>query len=408
MYILCRSNLLTNISLLIESYGITIVTSFGILLNIIGLAFLIAERRDKMFNLLLSTLLIFDTLFLGFNLIKSVGTHFVIIPTKYLKLYSFIVYPGSRFNHISSVYMTIALSHSRFEAVNKPIQHRSILKSKSDRLKYLLRYTIPILSSSLVLTIPCFWEYDINSNGSIANGTVAELIPSKFRQNPYYSIFYVGILGVGLLGVLPFALLVYYTVKISKAIARNSLTLGNLSSAQKKEIKIFNQKHNHTLVVNLIVVFFLVFHSLRLGLTIVEFIIQCYTLNNRASIHDMARSVTPWLNVFSSISELLLMLNSSVNTLIYKGVDGFCKARSCKTRTNSYSTTADTDANKKILPISRKREKLISRNLTIPNRIENSASLETPTRENSRAGKRRFTFDVEESFEIIKERKEFV
>ena len=77
-------------------------------------------------------------------------------------------------------------------------------------------------------------------------------------------------------------------------------------------------------------------------------------------------------------------------------------------RNNSYSTTADTDGNKKILPISRKREKLISRNLTIPSRMENSASLETPTRENSRAGKRRFTFDVEESFEIIKERKEFV
>ena len=77
-------------------------------------------------------------------------------------------------------------------------------------------------------------------------------------------------------------------------------------------------------------------------------------------------------------------------------------------RNNSYSTTADTDANKKIQAISKKREKLLSRNLTIPCRIENSASLETPTRESSKARNRRLTFDIEESFEIIKECREFV
>ena len=316
--------------------------------------------------------------------------------------------------------MTVALSHSRFEAVNKPILHRSILKSKSDRLKYLLRYIIPILLSSLILTIPCFWEYDVNTNGSITNSTEANLIPSKFRQNPYYSIFYVGILGVGLLGILPFALLVYYTIQISKAITRNSLTLGKLTNAQRKQIHIFNQKHNHTLVVNLIVVFFLLFHSLRLGLTIIEFIIQFYTLNKKASIHEMGRTVAPWLNLFSSISELLLMLNSSVNTLIYKGVNGVC-VRSSVAGNNCCSTAAtDTDARQKIQPITRQSEKIISRRLAAPKRIEiNSKSSEQLNREGKvtnewkqnrfvSSTKTKFSFDVEHKFEVIKSGSEFV
>ena len=122
----------------------------------------------------------------------------------------------------------------------------------------------------------------------------------------------------------------------------------------------------------------------------------------------MGRSVTPWLNVFSSISELLLMLNSSVNTLIYKGVNGFCAARSSVMGTNCYSTTTDTDMNKRIQPISRKSEKLISRNLAAPNRTEYSNSSEQLRRESSKTRKMRFSFDIEESFELIKNGKEFV
>ena len=382
------------------------------------MAFLIMERKDKMFNLLLAALLIFDTLFLGFNLIKSVGTHFVIIPANHLKSYSIIVYPGSRFSHISSIFMTVALSHSRFKAVNKPILHRSFLKSKSDRIKYLLRYIIPILISSLVLTIPCFWEYDIKINRSISNHT-AKLMPSKFRQNPYYSMFYVGILGLGLLGVLPFALLVYYTIKMSKAIVRNSLTLKNLTNAQKKDIKIFNQKNNHTLVVNLIVVFFLIFHSLRLGLTIIEFIIQFYSLNKKTSVPEMGRNVPLWLNLFSSISELLLMFNSSINTLIYKGVNGVC-ARSSVVGSKCYSNTASSGSRKKLQPISRQSEKLISRNLTTPNGEESNVKpSEQLTRERQRYNELAHTdfsintkttsnLDVEIKFDVIKCGGEFV
>ena len=314
--------------------------------------------------------------------------------------------------------MTVALSHSRFKAVNKPIQHRSFLKLKSDRIKYLLRYIIPILLSSIALTIPCFWEYDINVNGSISNAT-AKLMPSKFRQNPYYSIFYVGILGLGLLGVLPVSLLVYYTINISKAVRRNSLSLGKLTNAQKKDIKIFNQKNNNTLVVNLIVVIFLIFHSLRLGLTILEFAIQFYSLNKKTSIHEIGRNIPLWFNSFSSVSELLLMFNSSVNTVIYKGVNGVC-ARSSVTGTKPYNKTTNFESRKTIQPISRQSEKVISNSLIKPKGVEsNERPLEQLAEERNSLHElseidvsintnRRSNLDAEKMFDVIKCGGEFV
>ena len=62
----------------IEGYGITTVASIGMLLNLIGMALFITEKKQNVFNLLLSSLLIFDTLFLGFNLIKSVESELIL------------------------------------------------------------------------------------------------------------------------------------------------------------------------------------------------------------------------------------------------------------------------------------------------------------------------------------------
>ena len=412
---------MTNLSIFIERYGITTVASLGILLNLIGVAFLIAERRKSVFNLLLSTLLIFDTLFLVFNLIKSVGTHFAMIPAKYLKSYSIIVYSGSRFSHISSIFMTVALSHSRFKAVNKPIQHRIFLKLTSNRIKYLIRYIIPVIFSSVVLTIPILWEYDINVNGNISNIT-AELMPSNLRQNPYYSIFYVGILGIGLLGVLPVSLLVYYTIKISKSVRQNSLSLGQLTNEQKKDVKIFNQKTKYNYVVNLIVIIFLIFHSLRLALTVVEFVIQVYSLNKKISIHEIGRNIPLWLKLFSSISELLLMVNSSVNTLIYKAVNGLC-ARSSLVETKPYINTTNFESRKNIQPMepSRQTKPLISNSLTNLNGVQCN---ESPSEQLAKGRKNslnelshidlsirpktRKSLDAEITFDVIKCEGEFV
>ena len=214
--------------------------------------------------------------------------------------------------------MTVALSHSRFKAVINPICNRISLTSTKDRIKYLFEYTITILVISVALTIPCLWEYDIKFNDNSA-----VLRPSSYRLSPYYTVFYVGVLSLGILGIAPFGLLVYFTAKISKAISQSSIDVSNPSPSQQQEIYIFNQGQRRTLVIKLISVFFLGFHALRLGLTFAELVIQVNMLNNKSTIYDIECDVQFWLNLLSPISGLLLVINSSINVIIYMKVNKY-------------------------------------------------------------------------------------
>ena len=60
-------------------------------------------------------------------------------------------------------------------------------------------------------------------------------------------------------------------------------------------------------------------------LTITEIFIQIYRLNKNAPVYEIDCNLQFWLNLLTSISQLLLVLNSSLNTVIYQVV--FLKSR---------------------------------------------------------------------------------
>ena len=227
-----------------------------------------------------------------------------------------ILYPGLRFYLISSIYNTVALSHSRFCATNNPIIHRNTMNSPSDRMKYFRRYIIPIAIFAAIIAIPAIWEHEITN--TLNNATGPYIIASGLRQNPYYSMFYVGFLSLGLNGILPFSLLVYFTITITRGIHRNEYRAPSRTNPRERVNIVFNQTRDPTLVVNLIILLFLVFHSLRLGLTVVEFSMQLYKLKNK--VYAIGCNGAFWLNILSAISDLFLCVNSSINTIIYNVV----------------------------------------------------------------------------------------
>ena len=320
-----REETLSSLILAFDGYGITILGSCGVIMNISGLIMIFKEKNShRMFNLLLSTLLIFDTLFLSFNVFYSL-TYLIPIPEEYLYLYTLFVFPGLRFTFICSIMMTIALSHSRFNAVNNPIYYRNKLRSQHDRFKCLFKYVILTLLVSVVLTVPCFWEYEVKNFEK-----TLIIVPSSYRGHPYYVIFYVVVLSGGILGILPFGLLVYFTVKISKGITKNSIEIKNLNPSQQKDIRIFNQGHRRGMVVRLISVFFLAFHFVRIGLDFAELAIIVPQLNKNITIYEFHCDIMFWYNLLSSVSSLLLVLNSSINVIIYLGVNKMYPCRQSK------------------------------------------------------------------------------
>ena len=354
-------------------------------MNILGITSLARYSTKTMFSLLLSAVLLFDSTYLFCSLINNVKSRFVSLPVPILRLCSVLVYPGLRFSLISSIYTTLALSHSRFSAVNNPVIHRNAMSSKSYRLKYFCKYIFTIIVFSVIVTLPCYWEFEIK-NG-LSNTTDPILTATSLRKHPYYSIFYVGIVSLGVNGIIPFLLLVYFTIHIARGIKENSVRLIELTNSRQGENHRNNRntRNRPSMVVNLISVLFLTFHSLRLAMTIVEFVIQTKKLNNDQ--YEVGCEYEFWINVFASISDFLLVVNSSVNTVIYKVV--FWKYSPTEELHTRVNTPARSNTHRHRIPSNASQmiplPEITSTNETIMNTRQNSIIVLpcTPTADNT-------------------------
>ena len=94
---------LSQVLLIFQGYLSITVACIGVVINILGIISLARCRTRTMFILLLSSVLIFDTIYLFCSLINSIISRFVSLPVIILRLCSVLVYPGLRFSLISSI-----------------------------------------------------------------------------------------------------------------------------------------------------------------------------------------------------------------------------------------------------------------------------------------------------------------
>ena len=97
-------------------------------------------------------------------------------------------------------------------AIRKPFQHNNAILSWKDRRNFWLKYIIPIFISSLILTLPLFFEIaDTPLETDRAKGGVK---PTNLRLHPIYSLLYVGVLNLGVLGFIPIGYLIHHLYQI--------------------------------------------------------------------------------------------------------------------------------------------------------------------------------------------------
>ena len=133
---------------------------------------------------------------------------------------------------------------------------------------------------------------------------------TAMRTNPYYSIYYINLSRLVVLGILPLALLAFFNCDIYKRIRmRSKLIEENIS----KRIRI-NQENELARVLFAIVVLFIFCHTLRFFLNFYEMI----WINNAISCMQAGKPEFPtWSWIVNEFSRLLLVLNSSINILVY-------------------------------------------------------------------------------------------
>ena len=306
---------LSTFHLIINGYSVSTLALIGIILNMAGIWFLsTGPRRGKILGLLVSALLTFDATFLLFEMFKSLEFWLITIPRKYFKTYVIIVSSGTRFSMISSIFMLVAIARVRLCAIKNPFQHNNALLSWEERRSYCLRYCIPVVISSAILTIPQYFE--IGDDLLDPNDFDYGVVPTNSKLHPLFSLLYIGVLNLGILGLLPMLYLAYLNNHIIKELKKNEEQRSRLSNHSGTGANEDSDDDKNTRGLLAIIIAFIAFHAFRVLITIGEINLLLFHNNLNTDLKN-GGNVPTWLAISFSLNELLLVINASVNVVIY-------------------------------------------------------------------------------------------
>ena len=219
---------------------------------------------------MVTSLLAFDATYLSFQILKCVECWIMFIPRKYSKVHMIFTYSVMRSSLISSIFMLVAIARVRLCAIRKPFQHNNAILSWRDRRNFWLRYCIPIVITSMLLTSPLL--YEIDDTPARTNKADPLVTPASLRLHPIYSLLYVGVLNLGILGLIPIAYLIYLAYQISmelKERRRQRERLIIYHSNQESNIEKTSEVNTTRGLVAIILVF-VAFHAFRILIAVGE------------------------------------------------------------------------------------------------------------------------------------------
>ena len=352
-----------SLDMVVHGGMIPVVATLGSILIIIGVyTFLSGPRRKQIYTLLLSTLLIFDGIFLMFELLKNMELYLYSLSIKYRALFHVIMNSAIRVSAIASTFMLVTISHVRLCAIRKPFHHNSNMLSWREKRNICAKYCFPIIIISVILTVPVFFEFEFST--VINQETDPIILPSSIRVHLLYSVLYVGILNFGILGVVPTVYLTYVVYQIRSELKKSHTMLGQFESRRRtrrrgtskanengvnneqgvqsfeligghrrnskfeKEMKGLGQMTRGILV-------FVVLHIFRIITTFGEFYVL-FDPNKDDEAIKMGYGVPRWLEISASISELCMVTNSFLDGIIYSDLGLKAKLRNPFYRGSNY------------------------------------------------------------------------
>ena len=322
---------------IIYDYVIPVVAVIGIMLIMLGI-YLISTgpRRGKMYSLFLSTLLLFDAGFLFFEVLKNLGNWITILSSKSSRAYYLVVTLAIRYFEISSIFMLIALSHVRYCAIKKPFQYNSNILSRKERKMIWARHCIPVIISSIILTVPILMQQDFSIQDETEAGI--HVATSSIRLDIIYAVCYAVILNFGLLGILPTVCLVYLAYKIRRELIRIEVRQKSLTPRIQRrqnaieeeqgvdpDSKSGNKSKNAGRTSNEIkmtrslitgIKIFMALYTFRMVTTFTEFCILLYWNKDNEALNTL-HYLPSWIHAAASLSELFMVINSSIRALIH-------------------------------------------------------------------------------------------
>ena len=322
-----------------------LVSLLGTILNILTITVL--WKTDKMvqlFHKLLISLFFADCVVLLTSILWNIRWSAGVKVSFLTELYPYFILP---FNHISmtaSIFLTMAIAYERFQTTRNLVKQNATLQPRISDMRRLSICILSIISFSIIFNIPKFLElkviyapkkiheYISNNkeqvivttnyvdNLQLSNGMASvlenkTLIPEIYISeflivNQQYLIYYYWAC-VMILGIFPFSLLVLLVVLVYKMNKQQNYSLQDAVTSEEvsisNHIRTRNEQFQMTKIMILYVIVFLICHGLR---TFVQIFLGFCELDTNCSGAE-------WHPLLLSFSNFFIILNSSMNIIIY-------------------------------------------------------------------------------------------
>ena len=374
--LICNSTLLTpEQELFFEKYkwwmetlGHLVLGCFGIVINCITIFIMSRPNmRKSFFNCLLLCLAVFDSLYLC----CEISEYFRHVYNTMVQQHVFVnfVYPIRNIFMCTSIYIIVALSYERYQALINPATYR--LRTMTNMSTRLFRYIFCILIFNVILYAPKFndlkvkevtdcssksitnataqefatlyWElyYNIVNNITIENTTALTNIQSladencttqyilsatEQRHHYLYVFWYINIINIIFTVVIPIVFLVYLNYNIAVAYQRfeerqpsnnnrHFVTRSMIETGRSNDIK-------KSKILFLIVLVFILCHSIRITMNIIECVTMWnMNIENLKDYEEAERKgctgKSIWTRYAKPINRLFLIINATINFFIY-------------------------------------------------------------------------------------------
>jgi len=299
----------------LEGVMLTFVGMFGILGNSLSITILSGSNmRNSTFNILLIVLILFDNTFIIFAMLDYACVRVFSWPISidssvYALLFPKLLYPLNNISICCSIGLTIAISIERYTAVCHPFYYRESLAGRSITSRVLM-YVIPVIVISTIINIPKFLETELVYGKEVDTENVTVRYISydltELRGDPDYIRYYQNWCRLILTCVLPVGALVFFNTRIFQGIKYTH---------QKATNRAVSGELNLATVLICIVVVFIICHIPRVILNCAEFFMLDQILN-------CPDTFTPpnWNLCLASVNHALLIVNASINFIIYTSV----------------------------------------------------------------------------------------
>ena len=195
--------------------------------------------------------------------------------------------------YTGTIFLTVLVSLNRFEAVCRPFQTRKLFDATKIR-----RHVVYIAVFSVLYNIPRFFEYEQVEECSGYNFSREAFQISAFGGNTVYRVVYANVMYFVVMHGGPLLSLAFFNANLIRAL--------KAQARKRTEMKMAGYQQDVTLVLVVVVFVFICCQTP----TFVDHIL--WTV-----LDESRRSCGQWHYYYTAIGDMLAILNSSVNFVIY-------------------------------------------------------------------------------------------